>query len=87
MKMLKSLIDLFTGSTPETVHTADPTVYRIETTRGEHSGRIVYQDDMIINLQSLELKQIKILKSNVQRVSIIMEGSRAVTAKHTCRWP
>lgn len=66
MEFLKSLF----RSEPVSV-VMDPTVYEIVTVNQTHKGRIVHQDEVVINLQSLEKKSIKILKQNIKQVIIL----------------
>jgi hypothetical protein len=50
---------------------ADTTVYKVETRTGTHCGIISYQDDMVIWMRSTKEKPVKILKENIDRISLI----------------
>lgn len=57
------------NSLPETL--ADPTVYCIETVQRMYYGRIVFQDDVQLKLQTEDSKAVKILKENIKRVQVM----------------
>jgi hypothetical protein len=69
------------NSTPEVM--ADPTVYCVETHQHTYCGRIIFQDDVQLKLQTEENKSVKILKENIRRVQVL----RTATEKETqSRW-
>jgi hypothetical protein len=49
----------------------DPTMYCIETTQRTYYGRIIFQDDVQLKLQTEENKAVKILKENIRRVQVM----------------
>lgn len=53
----------------------DPTVYRVETTQHVYYGRIVFQDDKQLKLQTMENKAIKILKENIKHIKVVRSDS------------
>jgi len=55
---------------PEIQPVLDPTDYCIETIAHKYYGRIIYQDDVVINFKVPESKFVKILKVNIKRVTI-----------------
>jgi hypothetical protein len=56
--------------------TADPTMYQVETTNHKvYSGYIIHQNDVMIKFRTTSLKPIKILKSNIVRVTIMSRYS------------
>lgn len=57
------------NSMPETL--ADPTVYCIETVQRMYYGRIIFQDDVQLKLQTEDNKPVKILKENIRRVQVM----------------
>jgi hypothetical protein len=75
MSFLKSLIALFDGDEPEMPLLADPTLYSVVTNKGAYTGKIVYQNDMVINLDC-DGKRVKILKTNISRISIVCLAPR-----------
>jgi hypothetical protein len=50
---------------------SDPTIYQVETHTNIYCGRIMHQDDTVIRFQSSEGKPIKILKKNINRITIL----------------
>jgi hypothetical protein len=75
MSFLKSLIGLFERVEHEMPILADPTLYNVVTNKGAYTGKIVYQNDMVINLDC-DGKQIKILKTNIAHISIVRIAPR-----------
>lgn len=59
----------------------DPTVYSIETMQRIYYGRIVFQDDIQLKLQTVENKAIKILKENIRCIKVMQSGAVNVTRK------
>ena len=62
---------MFQVKLPEQLVMHDPTVYRIETASRKYCGQIIYQDDVIIKLKVAKPKQVKILKANIDRITIV----------------
>jgi hypothetical protein len=59
----------------------DPTMYQVETGNNTYSGYIIFQDDVMIKFRTTSLKPVKILKSNIVRVTIMTRfTSQYVTA-------
>ncbi|MBX2961105.1 MAG: hypothetical protein KF687_01260 [Cyclobacteriaceae bacterium] len=54
-----------------TVGLADPTVYAVETMQRVYHGRIIFQDDIQLKLQTEDRKSVKILKENILRINIV----------------
>ena len=74
MKNLLQIIDSLLGSASEKAIAiaTDPTMYQVETTNNKvYSGYIIHQDDVMIKFRTTSLKPIKILKSNIVRVTIM----------------
>ena len=71
MNLLKSLAGALMGAGPGIHPPMDPTIYRIETMARKYCGRIVYQDDVVIKLKIAKPKPVKILKSNIERITIV----------------
>jgi len=71
INLLKSIIDMFVVSPPERPVIEDPTVYHIETVQRKYCGKIIYQDDMMIKLKVAKPKAVKILKTNIERITIV----------------
>ena len=79
----KSLATLFEVNQPVQSAIEDPTIYQVETTSGKYCGKIVYQDDVMMMLKIAKPKAIKILKTNIQRVSMVQEElANAFYQKH-----
>jgi len=73
MKNLLHIIDSLLGSSSKDASiSTDPTMYQVETTNNKvYSGYIIFQDDVMIKFRTTSLKPIKILKSNIVRVTIM----------------
>ena len=74
MKNLLQLIDSLLGSASDKAISisADPTMYQVETTNNKvYSGYIIHQNDVMMKFRTTSLKPIKILKSNIVRVTIM----------------
>lgn len=73
MKSLLQIIDSLLGSASEKANAiaTDPTMYQVETTNNIYSGYIIFQDDVMIKFRTTSLKPIKILKSNIIRVTVM----------------
>lgn len=48
----------------------DPTLYQVTTSQHQYAGRILFQDGVIIKLKVDDMKVVKILKENIQKISI-----------------
>jgi hypothetical protein len=46
----------------------DPTHYKIKTRDHDYAGRILFQDNRLIILKTIDLKVVKILKGNIQKI-------------------
>lgn len=75
---LLSIIDslLFASKPKEAIseNLLDPTVYLIVTSRQTYCGNIIFQDDTMIKFRTLALKPVKILKENIQQISIFKQA-------------
>lgn len=74
MKNLLQLVDSLLGSASEKAIAiaADPTMYQVETANNKvYNGYIIHQDDIMMKFRTTSLKPIKILKSNIVRVTIM----------------
>jgi hypothetical protein len=74
MKNLLQIIDALLGSASakDISIATDPTMYQVETTNHKlYSGYIIFQDDVMIKFRTTSLKPIKILKSNIVRVTVM----------------
>lgn len=70
MNLLKSIAALVIQKREEIILPSDSTLYDIETNKGKYHGRIIYQDDVVIRLLTSTPKPVKILKSNIGRLSV-----------------
>ena len=52
----------------------DRTLYQVATRTNNYSGRISYQDNVVIWLSIEEEKQVKILKDNIVRITILQSA-------------
>lgn len=81
MKQLLLIIDslLFAVKPKKPVRNQvqDSTNYLIVTQRQTYCGKIIFQDDTMIKFRTLELKPIKILKSNIKQISILKQTTIA----------
>ena len=83
MKNLLQIIDSLLGSSAKDMSiAADPTMYQVETNNNNvYSGYIIFQDDVMIKFRTTSLKPVKILKTNIVRVTIMSRySSQYVTA-------
>ena len=67
----KSLTSIFEVNPPAKSAIEDPTIYQVKTTLGNYCGKIIYQDDMMMMLKIAKPKAIKILKTNIERISMV----------------
>jgi hypothetical protein len=58
---------------------ADPTLYCVETIQRTYYGRIIFQDDVQLKLQTEENKAVKILKENIKRVQVMRTSTEQET--------
>jgi len=70
MNLLKSFTGIFTIEEPRIQAALDPTDYCIETIDHKYNGKIIYQDDVVINFKVPQSKFVKILKKNIRRITI-----------------
>jgi hypothetical protein len=54
---------------PEIPLPQDSSVYKVETSTGKYCGRIIYQDDVTLRMACAKSKSIKILKTNILKIS------------------
>jgi len=71
MDITKLIDGIFSWRTPVVTPLLDNTEYRIATNTHEYHGRIIYQDDFSIKFQSQKNKTVRILKSNINQMSVI----------------
>ena len=71
MSFIKSIAKLFSWRRPLAIPQLETTEYRITTNTNEYLGVIIQQDDYSIKFQSQENKTVKILKSNINRMSAV----------------
>lgn len=67
----KSLLGVFEVNPPVKTAIEDPTIYQVKTSIGNYCGKIVYQDDVMMMLKIAKPKAIKILKSNIERITMV----------------
>ena len=72
--MFKSIAEMFVLNTPK-VLIEDPSLYEIETAMKKYCGKIIYQDDVVIKFRLVNLKPVKILKANINRIEIIVRAA------------
>ena len=77
MKAIVELIDSIFGAatTKDVSLTPDPTLYQVETSNNIYSGYIIFQDDVMIKFRTTSLKPVKILKSNIVRITVMSRFS------------
>jgi hypothetical protein len=74
MNTIVSIIDSLLGSfraTPSFM--PDPTRYQVSTRNHTYEGYIIFQDEVMIKFRTTDLKPVKILKSNILKVTIVCE--------------
>ena len=74
MKNLLKSFSLAFQQRPAIPAPEDWTIYRIDTTFKHYCGRIIYQDDVVIKLKIARPKPVKILKSNIEKMSIVQSA-------------
>jgi hypothetical protein len=72
MGIIHSITKIFTWGKPLTYEFLDPTQYRITTNTNEYLGIIIYQDAFLIKFQSQKNKMVKILKSEINQMSVVL---------------
>ena len=74
MNMIVSIIDSLLGAfnAPPSIM-PDPTLYQISTRNRIFEGYIIFQDEIMIKFRTTDLKPVKILKNNIQKVTIVRE--------------
>lgn len=71
--LLKFIAGLFMG-TGQAINLnipSDSTIYLVETIARKYCGRIIYQDDVVIKLKMAKPKVVKILKSNIEQITVV----------------
>lgn len=58
----------FLRTRKESDPTEDPTHYKIKTCDHDYAGRILFQDNRLIILKTVDLKVVKILKGTIQKI-------------------
>lgn len=71
MNIMKTITSVFGMNTAEML-ACDPTQYKIVTNTNEYVGRIIYQDDFAIKFINDKAKPVKILKSNISRIHVLI---------------
>ena len=80
----KSLAGIFEVSPPVKTAIEDPTIYQVKTTLGNYCGKIIYQDDIMMMLKIAKPKAIKILKTNIEMISMVKtELAKEYYQKHS----
>ena len=69
--LLNSILSLLLNPIEQTSALNDPTVYLVETDGRKYCGKIIYQDGTVIRLQTARPKLVKILKMNIERITIV----------------
>lgn len=77
MKVIGSIVRIFSWGRPHEVALLDTTEYRIITNTNEYLGIIIHQDDFSIRFQGQGKKTVKILKSNITQMSVV-PGNRDI---------
>ena len=84
MNIFISIIDALLGAfTPRELPRLDPTLYQIETRNNQYYGYIIFQNDVMIKFRTVMLKPVKILKSNIVKVSIANESNSVSYSMYT----
>jgi hypothetical protein len=74
MNLLKLFTGLLSDVPPPHSALVDPTFYRINTGSHEYEGRILYQNDVVINF-NIGHKVVKILKTNIVKIHVLSATS------------
>lgn len=68
MKNFLHIGTLFSTRRKDSSPIEDPTHYKIKTYEQEYAGRILFQDNRLIILKTGDLRVVKILKGNIQKI-------------------
>lgn len=71
MSILTSMAKFLSWRNPLAIPKLDTTTYKITTNTHEYVGLIIYQDDFSIKFQSQKSKLVRILKSNINEMSVV----------------
>jgi hypothetical protein len=77
MRNIFNLIAQVFHQTPKSTAMVDNTVYQVETNSRKYCGRIIYQDDQVIRLRGARYRSVKIIKSNIEKISIVSSEATA----------
>ena len=80
--ILISILSFFLSQPRRVTDVTDSTVYLIETNTRQYCGIIIYQDDIVIRMQCAKPKMVKILKANIERITIV----RTEAAQQYWQW-
>lgn len=73
MSFITSIANIFTWVNPVVeIALLDSTEYRITTNTNVYHGIIIYQDAFSIKFQCKKNKTVKILKSNITQMSVVL---------------
>jgi hypothetical protein len=75
MKWMKRVVSILLSRKVAVAAVEDPTVYQIETTTRKYCGKIIYQDNVIIQLKIAKPKAVKILKANIEKIAMVQNES------------
>lgn len=74
MSFIKSIAKLFSWRRLLAIPQLDTTEYRITTSTNEYLGVIIQQDDYSIKFQCQKNKAVKILKSNINKMPVVLNS-------------
>jgi|SRR5690349_20263526 len=77
-----AMLGVLLGRLPKPSVASDPAVYLVETSMRKYCGVIIYQDDVMIKLQCAKPRTMKILKANIERITIV----RTEAARQFWQW-
>src|SRR5690349_21357080 len=80
--ILISILSFFLKQPRGASNLSDSAVYLVETSARQYCGIIIYQDDVVIRMQCAKPKLVKILKSNIERITIV----RTEAAQQYWQW-
>ena len=69
--VLNFILSFLPGYKGEEKNTIGSEVYLIETNARKYCGIIIYQDNVVIKMQCVRPRSVKILKANIERITII----------------
>lgn len=79
LKVISQLFSRINTNEQNVSPVSDPTMYQVETILNNYCGQILFQDDVQMKMKVVGHRPVKVLKQNIQRISIVKENQSKVT--------